>query len=406
MLVTSDAIYVMLAEFGIFLVAAAGLLQAKASGGTLPVLYTAYVLGTGGAALLLAVVLGCVRLRMQHARLDGALRAGVHFQLALTSVFMAYLVLAAEGGSCDKPLEALLLQARLQDSEGAWMRQTGVVAGVALGLVQGLLAFFIGSAAHEDTDTSPAGPPAPAPPPPPPPPAPTQVYRLVWTAVVLGQFTQLTLHVQLRALCAHAPTDCTGEGLEPLQRLGSAAVWVKYRAAVLQTAVLLAVDVLDVAMHALMLALRVFRALTGRGPWHPDAALLARLQRDLVLLGCAWPVAAFWWLRGHQHDLECARVFRAYNTAMAVLLSASAGWLALSVLRPEAKRPEAKRPEQGTAVPGPDLLRPRLNARFSAGKAQATANFGPSFLHRDTACFIGTQQARMHAEGKGKTKVS
>jgi hypothetical protein len=237
--------------------------------------------------------------------------------------------------------------------------------------------------------------------------APKQVYCLVWTAVVLGQFTQLTLHVQLQALCEHAMTDCAAEGLEPLHRLGVAAVWVKYRAPIAKTAVLLAVDVLEVAGHGFALVLRVFRALTGRGPWQPDAALQARVQRDLVLLSCAWPVAALWWLQWHQHDLECARVFRAYNTIMAMIFSASAAWLAFSVLRPPGVQ---KRRDQPALAP--DSLRPvQQHARFSIGaktNSNAYAKHPPqNFLHRDTACLIGTQQTRIHAENtKGKTKVS
>jgi hypothetical protein len=204
------------------------------------------------------------------------------------------------------------------------------------------------------------------------------------------------------------------EGIEPLRRLGSAAVWAKYRAPVIKTGVLLAVDVLEVAVNGLVLALRVFRALTGRGPWQPDAALQARVQRDLVLLTCAWPVAVVWWLRWHQHDLECARVFRAYNTVMAMLFSASAAWLAFSVLRPDAPNASSHASSNASSAQNtntqsrqgmpPDPLRPgKQNARFSVGAKTSSANakHPHNFLHRDTACCIGTQQARM-----AKTKMN
>lgn len=366
MLTTSDATYVMLAEAGILHVAAFGLLQLKSSTGTFPVMYTWYVVGTSGVLFLLVVVLVCVRLRRQHPVLFQVMLAAVDFHVALTLTFVSYLATVVDQSKCSQPIEALLLRARLQESESTWFVYMAVVLGITLAIVQALLVWFIGSAARSDL--------APAPT------APMQAYRLMWTAVLLGQITQLTLHVHTRKLC-ESTIECTAENIDPQKYTGVLDTTHKYTTALVKLAVLLAVDLLELGMGVLVQASKVCLDLTPYRKGMPvlPPAVAARLQHSLVLLGCVWPVAVLWWFLYVMHDSECERVFHTYNVVVAVLFSTCAAWLGLSTIYPTPEQPVQEQ---------------------SLWKTQTT-----HFLQRDTACCIGTQQTHGPSNTQFRRKI-
>lgn len=353
MLTTSDATYVMLAEAGIFHLAAFGLLQLKSSTGTFPVLYTWYVVGTSGVLCLLIVVLVCVRLRRQHPVLFQFMLAAVDFHVALTLTFVAYLAMVVDQSKCNQPIEALLLRARLQESESTWFVYMAVVLGMTLAIVQALLVWFIGSAARSDLTPSPT--------------APMQAYRLMWTAVLLGQITQLTLKVHTTKLC-ESTLECTAENIDPQKYMGVLDTAHKYTTVLVKLAVLLAVDLLELGMVVIVQVSKLCLDLTPYRKGMPvlQPAVAARLQHSLVLLGCVWPVAVLWWFVYVMHDSECERVFHTYNVVVAVLFSTCAAWLGLTILYPTAEQ--------------------RVQEE-SLWKTQTS-----HFLQKDTACCIGTQQ--------------
>lgn len=359
----------MLAEACILQLVAFGLLLLKMSAGTFPVMYTWYVVGTSGALLLLVVVLACARLKVEHALLLDVLRAGVHFHLALALTCIVYLALFAPGDSCHEPLEALVLRSRLQDTESMWFAQLGVVLGIALAVVQLLIVFFLGSAAHDDP--KPSLPSLPA---------PLQVYRIVWTAVLLAQFTQLTVAVMLGQLCPGA-IECTAENIDPQPRKGILDTTYKYIVPIAKIAVLLGVDLLEIGLRVLVQLGRVCLDLMPclhSVPEVPEAALL-RIRNTLLLLGCVWPVAVLWWYIYVMPSSECGHVFRAYNIVLAVLFSASSLWLGASIMYPPQEKP--------------------------AGAVAWTSDTTAHFLHRETACCIGTQQTNRYAVAQFRRKV-
>jgi hypothetical protein len=333
--------------------------------GTFPVLYSWYVLGTSGALLLLIVVLACARLRVEHVMLLDVLRAGVHFHLALSLTCIVYLGLFAQGDSCHQPMEALVLRSRIQDTESAWFVQLGVVLGMALAIVQSLIVLFISTAAHEPKPSTTA---------------PMQVYRVVWTAVLMAHFTQLTVAVMLRQVCPGA-MECTAENIDPQRRRGILDTAYKYSIPIAKLAVLLAVDLLEIGLRVLIQLGRVCLQLTPCVSYVPEVpeAALTRIRNSLALLGCVWPVAVLWWYIYVLPSSECERVFRAYNVVMASLFSACSAWLAASIMYPQAR-------EQPAGV---------------AWTKDTTAHF----LNRDNACCIGTQQTSRYAVAEFRRKV-
>lgn len=353
----TDASYVLLAEFGITHVAAAGFLQLRQASGTYPVLFSWYWLCASGALLLLAASLAYARL--QHALLDVALRAGMHFHLAVLVVLLSFLALAAGGPRC--PTASLLLGARAQESE-TWLWPLGTVIGLTLVTVQFLLSFFISSA------SSPAAARCGS--------AGEQAYRTCLTVVALGTFMQLALHVQLQQLCmpafASAPldADCLPESIDALSSLGAGELVAKYWTCVAKTAVLLAVDLLGLAANTLQLLWGLVVEFLPGGLGYstgqttepsPGQSFLCRFR---VLLACIWPVGVVWWYTWHEHTSECMLVFRTYNIVAASLFSASAAWLFVHNLS---------------------------SADGASSPPRPAAHQQP----RSTACFIGTQQTHM-----------
>jgi hypothetical protein len=354
----TDASYVLLAEFGITHVAAAGFLQLRQASGTYPVLFSWYWLCASGALLLLAASLAYARL--QHALLDVALRAGMHFHLAVLVVLLSFLALAAGGPRC--PTASLLLGARAQESE-TWLWPLGTVIGVTLATVQFLLCFFVASSSSPAAARSGS--------------AAEQAYRTCLTVVALGTFTQLALHVQLQHLCVPvfalaSPAlgdDCASESIDALASLGAGGVLAKYWTCFAKTAGLLAVDLLAVAADVLRLlwslALQFMPAslgvsASGQRPGHH--AWQASLCRAWMVLACIWPVGVVWWYTWHEHTSECMLVFRTYNIVAASIFSASAAWLFAHKLG-----------NIGGAHSPPPVIKQQ---------------------YKNTACFIGTQQTR------------
>jgi len=352
----TDASYVLLAEFGITHVAAAGFLQLRQTSGTYPVLFSWYWLCASGALLLLTASLVYARLR--RTLLDTALRAGMHFHLSVLVVLLALLAHAQDSPRC--PTASLTLGARVQESE-TWLWPLGTVIGVTLATVQFLLSFFIASSPATTHGGSAAG----------------QVHRICLTAVALGIFTQLVLHIQLAHLCwtLLLPTDdCSSDSIEPLESLGVVRLWSKYWTCVAKIAVLLAVDVLRVCMGMLRLVWGLIANFLPNSPawWFDRLSFAPALRtRIMALLACIWPVVVSWWYVWHVHTSECILGFRTYNIVMAGLLSVSAVWLFFHMIH------DARVPSAVTTI---------------ASKQQ----------YRSTACFIGTQQTSTLHKKKSK----
>jgi hypothetical protein len=360
----------MLAEACIIQLVAAGLLMLKMSTGTFPVMYTWYVFGTSGALLLLILVLACARLGVTHTLLEDSLRAGAHFHHALSLTCTVYLALLAQGDSCHEPLEPLLLRSRIQDPESIWFTQLGTVLGIALAIVQSLIVFFLSTAAHAPPNALKPEIALTA---------PIQTYRVVWTAVLLAQFTQLTVAVMLNQTCPGA-IECTAENIDPQKRRGMLDTAYKYSTPIVKIAVLLGVDLLEIGMRVLVQLGRVCLHPTQRMRAVPDVpeAALTRIRNTLLLLGCVWPVAVLWWYIYVMPSSECERVFRTYNIAIAVLFSACSAWLGLSI-----------------------TFLPQTQPASAAWPTDTNAHF----LNRDNACCIGTQQTNRYAATEFRRKI-